>query len=65
MDDKDNNKEVISSTIVAVSSDGTMRQTLTNEFEVKAMFPTASVDGNKIAFCTDNGDLYLLNIENK
>ncbi|HRZ96697.1 MAG TPA: hypothetical protein P5084_04015 [Paludibacter sp.] len=65
MDDKDNNKEVISSTIVAVSSDGTMRQTLTNEFEVKAMYPTASVDGKKIAFCTDNGDLYLLNIENK
>ncbi len=65
MDDKDNNKEIISSTIVAVSADGKNRQTLTKPDELKAMYPSTSADGKKIVFCTDKGDLYILNIEHK
>ena len=65
MDDKDNGEVLISSEIIAATADGKTRQVLTNTNQYKAMYPAASADGKKIAFCTDKGELYLLNIENK
>lgn len=65
MDDKDNGDQVTSSVVVIASADGKMRQTLTSDKEFKAMYPVASADGKKIAFCTDKGQLYLININIK
>ncbi len=65
MDDKDNGQELISSVIVAVTADGKNRQALTVQEEVKAMYPSASPDAKQIAFCTDNGQLFLINIDIK
>ena len=64
MVDKDNGQEVISSAIVAVSADGKVRQQLTDD-TVKALYPAPAPDAKRIAFCTDNGEIYLINIEIK
>ena len=64
MVDKDNGQEVISSSIVAVSTDGKVRQQLTDD-TVKALYPAPAPDAKRIAFCTDNGEIYLINIEIK
>lgn len=63
MNDKDNGEVVTSSSIVAVTLDGT-RQTLTDN-SVIAMYPYASQNGEKIAFSTDNGEAYIININLK
>ena len=65
MDDKDNGDQVVSSVIVVASIDGKMRQALTTDKVLKAMYPAASSDGKKIAFCTDKGQLFLINIDIK
>jgi len=62
MDDKDDGQKLISSTIVAVTRDGKMRQTLPTPADKNAMYPVASTDGSRIAFNTDKGELYLLTI---
>ena len=63
MNDKDNGEVVTSSSIVAVTLDGT-RQTLTDS-SVIAMYPYASLNGEKIAFTTSNGEAYIININPK
>lgn len=63
MNDKDNGEVVTSSSIVAVTLDGT-RQTLTDS-SVIAMYPYASLNGEKIAFTTSDGEAYIININLK
>lgn len=65
MDDKDDGDQVVSSVIVVASADGKMRQVLTADKDLKAMYPAASPDGKRIAFCTDKGQLFLINIDIK
>lgn len=65
MDDKDDGNDIISSVIVVASSDGKIRQTLTKSSDMIAMYPAASVDAKQIAFCTEKGQLYLININVK
>ena len=62
MDDKDNGEFITASSIVAVSVNAKVRQTLTQNVEMIALYPAASVDANQIAFCTEKGQLYLMNI---
>jgi len=62
MDDKDNHDFVISSVLVAATIDGKVRQTLTTPLIPIAMYPSASPDGKNIAFNTDNGKIYIMNI---
>jgi len=65
MDDKDNGEKLLSSTIVALTIDGKTRQTLSTPAGKMAMYPAASADGSRIAFNTENGEVYLLNIQIK
>lgn len=65
MDDKDNGDQTVSSVVIVASADGKNRQALTNANDFNAMYPVASADGKKIAFCTDKGRLYLININIK
>lgn len=60
MRDADNGVQVTSSSIVAANLSGT-EQTLTTG-DVIAMYPTASANGEKIAFSTPAGGLYIINI---
>lgn len=65
MDDKDDGNVVTSSVIVAVSADAKVRQTLTQNNELIAMYPAPSADAKQIAFCTEKGQLFLININIK
>jgi len=62
MDDKDDGQNLVSSSILAVSIDGKVRQTIQTPAGKKAMYPVASADGSRIAFNTEKGELYLLTI---
>jgi Tol biopolymer transport system component len=62
MDDKDNGEILTSSSLVATTSDGKIRQTLTTPAGKMAMYPAASADGKRIAFNTEKGEIYILNI---
>lgn len=62
MDDKDDGQDIISSTLVAVNINGKLRQTIPTPSDKKAMYPAVSADGSRIAFNTDKGELYLMNI---
>lgn len=62
MDDKDDGERIISSTIVVLSISGKVRQTLATPAHKMAMYPSASTDGSRIAFNTEKGELYLLNV---
>jgi Tol biopolymer transport system component len=63
MDDKDNGDFVVSSTIVAATIDGKIRQTLATPQTPIAMYPAASADGRQIAFNSGNGIIYILQIK--
>jgi len=65
MDDKDDGEKLLSSTLVALSINGKVRQTITTPTGKMAMYPAASADGKRIAFNTDKGELYLLDIQIK
>lgn len=65
MDDKDDGEKLISSKIIMVSADGKLRKELGTPTNVNAMYPSASKDGRKIAFNTDRGEIYVLNVELK
>ncbi len=60
MQDVDNGEFILSSTIVAVTLDGTM-QTLTDD-SVIGMYPYASAAAGKIAFSTPAGEAYIINV---
>jgi Tol biopolymer transport system component len=64
MDDKDDGNDVISSVIVAASVDGKIRQTLQTPQKI-AMYPATSYDAKQIAFNTEKGEIYLMNINIK
>lgn len=61
MNDIFDGNEIVSSSIVALSLDGTV-QTLTDS-TVKAFNPWASADGKQITFSTAEGDLYVINLK--
>jgi Tol biopolymer transport system component len=65
MYDKDNGSFVISSEIVATTIDGKVRQTLKTPQTEIAMYPSASADGKRIAYNTDKGEIYLIDINIK
>ncbi|MDR3350091.1 MAG: hypothetical protein LBN98_00395 [Prevotellaceae bacterium] len=62
MNDKDNGDVIISSEIVAATIDGKTRQTLATPQVKIALYPAASPDGKRIAFNSNEGEVYLLNI---
>lgn len=62
MEDKDNGDFVVSSKIIMASIDGKVKQTLTSDDKI-AMYPAASSTAKRIAYCTLNGDLYVMEIE--
>jgi Tol biopolymer transport system component len=62
MDDKDNGQNLISSTLIAATINGKVRQVLPTQAGKNAMYPVASADGSRVAFNTDKGELYLLTI---
>lgn len=62
MDDIDDGEKLISSTLVVATTDGKVRQTLNTPKNRVAMYPAASADGKRIAFNTNEGELYLVNV---
>ena len=65
MNDIDDGEKLISSTIKLVSADGKTSKKIETPQGVNAMYPSASADGSKIAFNTDKGEIYLMNVELK
>jgi Tol biopolymer transport system component len=63
MNDQDNSDQVIASEIIAATIDAKVRQTLVTPFVKIAMYPAASADGKQIAFNSDKGQIYIMNIE--
>lgn len=61
MEDFDDGRAVTESTIATYDLDGN-RQALTSA-SLKGMYPSASADGSKIVFATDDGDLYLITLK--
>ncbi|MEG0560537.1 MAG: hypothetical protein RSA66_09055 [Muribaculaceae bacterium] len=64
MEDVNGEYDTVKSSIIAVSIDGNIRQTLTDS-SVIAMYPTASAQGDKISFTTVDGKAYIININVK
>ncbi|MDR0581930.1 MAG: hypothetical protein LBG31_03085 [Prevotellaceae bacterium] len=62
MNDIDNGEVLISSEIVAATIDGKTRQTLATPQVKIALYPAASPDGKRIAFNSNEGEIYLLDI---
>lgn len=60
MVDKDNGYEVTESHLVVARNDGSTSQVITPD-SVKAMYPSTAA--GRIAFCTDKGEVYVLNVE--
>lgn len=58
--DRDNGQEVTSSKLIAKTLDG-KSQTVTPETMI-ALYPTADSDGDKVAFVTEKGELYVLDL---
>ncbi|MDO9152924.1 MAG: hypothetical protein Q7U47_04325 [Paludibacter sp.] len=65
MDDKDDGERLLSSTLITLTIDGKVRQTLTTPANKMAMYPAASADGSRIAYNTEKGEVYLLNVQIK
>lgn len=61
MDDKDDGHRITSSELVYWSLGEKKRMTLTATPERSEMFPFA-VDRRRIAFCTDNGEIYIMKV---
>jgi Tol biopolymer transport system component len=62
MRDKDDGHEFTASEIVAIKSDGTGFQQLTNNSKEIKMFPSPSPDGKKIVFHSLKGKIYLMDL---
>jgi len=60
--DKDDGHRIISSNIYAVSVDGKTTVQLTNDANIN-INPVCSINENKVAFSTLNGDLFILSYE--
>lgn len=61
MDDKDDGHRITSSDLVYYSLGEKKRMSLTATPERSEMFPFA-IDRRKIAFCTDNGEIYIMKV---
>ncbi|MGC3978133.1 MAG: hypothetical protein QM751_07845 [Paludibacteraceae bacterium] len=64
MQDKDNGEYVISSSVVMTSTDGKIRQQISNPKHI-AMYPTCSSKSGRIIYNTLEGKLYISEIEIK
>ena len=64
MTNKDDGHVILSSSIDVVTVDGKIRQTLAPA-SMKAMSPSVSADGKIVAFYTDNGEIYIMNMNVK
>ena len=62
MDDVDNGDVVTGSKIVALSTDGAVRQDLT-QMNSMAMYPSVAGNGSRIAFSTPDGELFIVNVK--
>ncbi|MDR0729097.1 MAG: hypothetical protein LBF19_03095 [Prevotellaceae bacterium] len=62
MNDKDNGDVIISSEIIAATIDGKTRQTLATPQVKIALYPAASPDGKRIAFNSNEGEVYVMDI---
>lgn len=62
MEDKDDGSFITSSKIVIASVDGKLRQNLTSDDRI-ALYPAASSASKRIAYCTQKGELYIMEIE--
>jgi Tol biopolymer transport system component len=62
--DQDDDHIITGSEIVIVGANGANRQQLTSSKQVK-MFPSVSPDGNRIAYHTLDGEVYILTITQK
>lgn len=60
--DVDNGERLLSSTLIATTIDGKIRHTISTPAGKMAMYPAASADGKRIAFNTEKGEIYILNI---
>ena len=65
MDDRDDGEKLISSSLIITSIDGKLRKKLETPTGINAMYPSASKDGSRIAFNTDRGEVYLMQVEFK
>ena len=65
MDDRDDGEKLISSSLIITSIDGKLRKKLETPTGNNAMYPSASKDGSRIAFNTDRGEVYLMQVEFK
>lgn len=64
MNDTDDGHFFTSSNIVAADIKTTEKMQLTPDSDEIKMFPSVSADGNRIAFHTTDGGLYIINLEN-
>ncbi len=62
MNDIDDGEKLISSQLVVSSKDAKMRKNLETP-QVNAMYPAPSADGKKIAFNSEEGQVYIMNVE--
>ena len=62
MNDLDDGHTVTKSNIVGITADGKVKQALTDPDGLVAMFPAASPAGDKIAFNTLEGKLYIMDV---
>ncbi|GHV57806.1 hypothetical protein FACS1894182_07670 [Bacteroidia bacterium] len=65
MNDSDDGDVITASTIVSATIDAKVRQTLATPQAPIAMYPAASADGKQIAFNSDKGEIYILDINIK
>lgn len=65
MNDIDDGEKLISSTIKIVSADGKTSKKIETPQGINAMYPSVSTDGSKIAYNTDKGEVYIMNVELK
>jgi hypothetical protein len=65
MDDKDDGHRVVSSEIVYYSLPAEKRSFLTDTGTLSEMYPFPVSGGKKLAFCTDEGDIYMMKIRVK
>jgi Tol biopolymer transport system component len=65
MHDLDDGNVITSSSIVVKTIDGKVSQTLKTPQTPIAMYPAASADGKRIAFNTNEGEIYIINIQIK
>lgn len=63
MDDRDDGHMITSSELVYYSLPGRKRMLLTDTQNRSEMFPFPFAGGKKIAFCTDNGEIYVMKIK--